>query len=198
MRFSSRSGIIFSIVALICFAICVKAQTTPATERSDGFYCYTCGMEGIDPEKDETGSYGNYDREWIKNDPNKKIYKMYNHSCDIMHNMRRESDSRRNDDKIWLRKCPSGVRSCWWAQGTFKQQRPVFRGCATSKYKHDEGCDRELEAVQIKEGQKSQDVEVMLCFCNEDKCNEKISGASSVSNKIILTILFGLVSILFK
>ena len=54
---------------------------------------------------------------------------------------------------------------------------PLFRGCANATFAHDQRCSRELQAVQIIWGKKTVDVEIKLCFCNDDKCNEKANGA---------------------
>ena len=53
----------------------------------------------------------------------------------------------------------------------------MFRGCADAQYAFDTGCNRELEAVQIIQGKRSVDVEILLCFCNEENCNTSLSGA---------------------
>jgi hypothetical protein len=37
-----------------------------------------------------------------------------------------------------------------------------------------------LQAVQIIWGKKSEDVEIKLCFCNGEKCNEKANGAMAL------------------
>ena len=54
---------------------------------------------------------------------------------------------------------------------------PLFRGCANATFAHDQRCSRELQAVQIIWGKKTVDVEIKLCFCNDDKCNEQANGA---------------------
>ena len=54
---------------------------------------------------------------------------------------------------------------------------PLFRGCANATFAHDERCSRELQAVQIVWGKKSEDVEIKLCFCNGEKCNKNANGA---------------------
>ena len=60
---------------------------------------------------------------------------------------------------------------------------PVFRGCADTIYAFDPGCNRELEAVQIIQGKRSVDVEILLCFCNEDNCNTSLSGCEEQLSK---------------
>ena len=56
----------------------------------------------------------------------------------------------------------------------------MFRGCADAQYAFDPGCSRELQAVQVVIGKKSVDVEILLCFCNDDTCNQALSGANSM------------------
>ena len=51
-----------------------------------------------------------------------------------------------------------------------------------------------LQAVTIVEGKKSVDVGVTLCYCNEDLCNEELSGASTTTPG--LTLLLSVVNIL--
>lgn len=63
----------------------------------------------------------------------------------------------------------------------------MFRGCAGAHFPHDQKCDRELQSVQVVAGKKSVDVEVLLCYCNSDTCNEKISGAAAVAATAALT-----------
>ena len=58
---------------------------------------------------------------------------------------------------------------------------PLFRGCANATFAHDERCSRELQAVQIIWGKKSVDVEIKLCFCNGENCNEQANGAMGSS-----------------
>ncbi len=49
-----------------------------------------------------------------KDDNCEATSKMYNHTCDIMDNLG-ASDS-------WKRRCPYGVKSCYWAQGKYEKQ----------------------------------------------------------------------------
>ena len=70
---------------------------------------------------------------------------------------------------------------------------PVFRGCADAQYAFDAGCNRELEAVQIVQGKRSVDVEILLCFCNEENCNTSLSGAQEtklVAKSFLCLLLF--------
>ena len=50
---------------------------------------------------------------------------------------------------------------------------PEFRGCADAQYVHENKCVTEIQAVTVIDNQKHADVEVELCYCNEDKCNEE-------------------------
>ncbi len=72
--------------------------------------CYACGFEDVDPESDMLGSYGDARKEGT---PSGK--KMYNHTCDI-------ADTMGLDDK-WVRTCPTGVQSCFYAEGNYEGQR---------------------------------------------------------------------------
>ena len=80
--------------------------------------CFTCGLEEIDPELDLEGSYGD-----IRKEGTPESRKMYNHTCDI-------ADELANGGAIsenWVRKCPKGVKSCFWAKGLYqKQGRHIF------------------------------------------------------------------------
>jgi hypothetical protein len=38
-------------------------------------------------------------------------------------------------------------------------------------YQFDNGCHRQLQAVELVAGRSSANVEIYLCFCNSDQCN---------------------------
>ena len=71
---------------------------------------------------------------------------------------------------------------------------PLFRGCANATFAHDQRCSRELQAVQIIWGKQSVDVEIKLCFCNGEKCNESANGAMETlgirNNSVIFFAMF--------
>ena len=96
-------GILILISSIICFA---SGETDSI---SDSISCYACGLEEIDPENDNAGSYGD-----IRKEGTPAGKKMYNHTCDI-------ADDMGLDDK-WVRKCPPGVKSCFWAKGNYQYQ----------------------------------------------------------------------------
>ena len=75
--------------------------------------CYACGLKEIDPNLDQAGSFGDARKPWT---PAGK--KMYNYTCDIAHEMGL-------DDK-WLRKCPHGVKSCFWSRATYQGHGDLF------------------------------------------------------------------------
>ena len=75
-------------------------------------YCYACGLTQIDPEIDTPGSFGDARLEWT---PSGK--KMYNFSCDIAAQM--------GFDEKWLRKCPHGVKSCFWSKTTYQDKGKI-------------------------------------------------------------------------
>ena len=90
---------------------CVQGQDQNEGQNvDDGISCYACGLEEVDPEIDEPGSYGDFRKEGTP--PGKK---MYNHTCDI-------ADETGLDDQRWVRKCPAGVKSCFWAKGNYEKQ----------------------------------------------------------------------------
>jgi len=154
----------------------VQGQEKEGQTVEDGISCYACGLEEVDPEIDEPGTYGDFRKEGTP--PGKK---MYNHTCDI-------ADETGLDDQRWVRKCPEGVKSCFWAKGNYEKQIPVFRGCADAQFAFDEGCSRELQAVQVIAGKKSVDVEIFLCFCNSEKCNTELSSAFTFKSSLFLIV----------
>ena len=84
-------------------------------EKDPILSCITCGLEDIDPEKDEEGSYGDERTKGYK--PEKKL-KMYNHTCDIADEL--IVGGKHGDN--FIRKCPPGVKSCFWAEGRYDKQ----------------------------------------------------------------------------
>ena len=46
--------------------------------------------------------------------------KMYNHTCDIMDRIMEVSGGEHED--LWIRTCPEGVKSCYYAQGRYESQ----------------------------------------------------------------------------
>ena len=89
-----------------------NGQDVTSSSDNSNIQCYACGLEEIDPEKDLAGSYGDGRREDVKGITPKK--KMYNHTCDIAAEMR--------FDERWVRNCPAGVRSCFWAEARYDKQ----------------------------------------------------------------------------
>ena len=99
------------------------------------------------------------------------------------------------------RQCPTGVKSCFYAEGGFPGEGEAllkilpfvecrfdivlppdtirFRGCAGVQYAdpfHE--CVLRKQPVPVDSlGQRSVDVDVTLCYCNEDLCNEVLNGA---------------------
>merc|ERR1712037_919593 len=56
----------------------------------------------------------------------------------------------------------------------------VFRGCAEAMYKHDYGCDREMQPVSVidqRGNPKQVEVDVNLCYCSTQNCNQEAAGA---------------------
>jgi hypothetical protein len=79
-----------------------------------------CG-ETLPQEKDLAGSYGNYFRN--STPPGKK---MYNFTCDIVNKVPGGLDDK------WIRKCPPGTKSCFYAQGNYDSQSKFFGGSTTT------------------------------------------------------------------
>ena len=57
---------------------------------------------------------------------------------------------------------------------------PTFRGCADATYDHEHKCTRELQAVTVVDNEKHVDVDVELCYCGDEKCNQQRNGGFSV------------------
>lgn len=74
---------------------------------------------------------------------------------------------------------------------------PVFRGCADAQYAFAPGCNRDLQSVQIVIGKKSVDVEIYLCFCNDEKCNTDLSGAKSIRSFSVFGLLISVLTTVF-
>ena len=74
----------------------------------------------------------------------------------------------------------------------------MFRGCAGNYFPHDAKCEVQEQAVTIVEGKKSVDVGVTLCYCNEDLCNEELSGARTTSPAVLTVIIVFILTIFFK
>ena len=111
MLFALKILIIISVV--FCHLVKASEESTEAAsevaEVAKDIFCYACGLPEIDPNLDEANSFGDSRREWT---PNGK--KMYNYTCDIATKM--------GFDEKWLRKCPHGVKSCFWSKTTYAGQ----------------------------------------------------------------------------
>ena len=74
-------------------------------DQVSGIDCYACGLPMLDPTlENEKYSWDPYDRGT----------KMYNESCTQYKQYQQEYPQFM--DK-WLRKCPAGVTTCFWAKG---------------------------------------------------------------------------------
>ena len=60
---------------------------------------------------------------------------------------------------------------------------PAFRGCAGAPYALDEKCDQRVQAVSVS-ATSNVDVDVRLCYCNSDVCNQDLSGAQRITTKV--------------
>ena len=59
---------------------------------------------------------------------------------------------------------------------------PAFRGCAGAPYALDEKCNHRVQAVSVS-ATSNVDVDVHLCYCNSDVCNQDLSGAQRATTK---------------
>ena len=83
--------------------------------KAEPIKCFACGLEEVNPELDGL-IYGDFRRQGVKDAEAKdgKTRMMYNHTCDIAEEM--------GIDDRWLRTCPPGVRSCFWAEARYDKQ----------------------------------------------------------------------------
>jgi len=149
--------------------------------------CVSCGLAFIDPMEDN---------QKYSTDPADTEAKMYNDTCsrhEIMMQNKPEAKSK------WVRTCPKGVKSCFWAQGNgiggwYQGNEHRFRGCADALFIHDNKCTKELQPVTTIEDRLSVDVEVELCYCDKDECNaERPNSATFLSYSVYVHIfLFAL------
>merc|ERR1712227_239443 len=143
--------------------------------------CISCGFPKVSPDNDVYGSYGL-----------SPGLKRYNHSCD-------EYDSLNSPaDDPFVRICPLGVKSCFYITGQYGDQSLIFRGCAEAMYEHEYGCDSDLQAVDVIDQRgmtKQVDVDVNICFCSSQNCNEIISSSDHTSLGLATVIFFVIVNI---
>ena len=67
---------------------------------------------------------------------------------------------------------------------------PEFRGCADAKFLHENKCTRELQAVTVVDNQKHVDVNVELCYCDTDLCNqERNSGFRNFPSYVVILLI---------
>lgn len=142
-------------------------HVTQGAAGAEALNCYACGLGMVDPVIE--GHVYNMDEQ-------DTAAKMYNETCTLFETMLLEYPG---SMEKWVRPCPSGVKSCFWAEGHYEGDNPRFRGCADALYNHDPGCKHELQAVTVVDNKKSVDVEVELCYCSEAKCNQERNGAAN-------------------
>jgi len=136
--------------------------------------CIACGLPKVSPDNDVYGSYGT---ELGK--------KRYNHTCE-------EYDEGEELASPFLRFCPIGVKSCFYVTGRYDGMEIVFRGCAEAMYKHDYGCDREMQPVTVidqRGNPKQVEVDVNLCYCSTQNCNQEAAGSENLVFSIPLLCL---------
>ena len=97
------------LIFFLIYAVMGQEASEKSEEKDPILSCITCGLEDIDPEKDEEGSYGD---ERTKGYKPEKMLKMYNHTCDIADELM--VGGKHGDN--FIRKCPPGVKSCFWDQ----------------------------------------------------------------------------------
>jgi len=146
-------------------------------QAAEQIQCIACGLPKVSPDNDVYGSYGT---ELGK--------KRYNHTCE-------EYNEGEELASPFLRFCPIGVKSCFYVTGRYEGMEIVFRGCAEAMYKHDYGCDREMQPVSVidqRGNPKQVEVDVNLCYCSTQNCNQEAAGAEHVlfSFPLLLSLLF--------
>ena len=73
---------------------------------------------------------------------------------------------------------------------------PEFRGCADAEFLHENKCTRERQAVTVVDNQKHVDVDVELCYCDSDLCNQERS--STVINRFSpIIVIFLLINAIY-
>lgn len=143
--------------------LCIGVSTL--VKLAESLECYSCGLGMISPEKD--GFTYNIDEFDVNS-------KMYNESCTGFATYLVEGSKAMNK---WVRPCPPNVINCFWAKGSYNDESPEFRGCADAEFLHENKCTRELQAVTVIDSVKHVDVNVELCYCDNDLCNEERNAA---------------------
>ena len=110
------------LLFFLIYAVIGQEIPENSEEKDSTLSCITCGLCEIDPEKDEEGSYGDERTKGYK--PEKKL-KMYNHTCDIADELM--VGGKHGDN--FIRKCPPGVKSCFWAEGRYDKQSKLSYLC---------------------------------------------------------------------
>merc|ERR1712179_432725 len=163
-------------MVMFIFTLLMVIRDTSADQQ---IQCIACGLPKVSPDNDVYGSYGTG---WGK--------KRYNHTCE-------EYSTGESGAFAYLRSCPLGVKSCFYVTGVYEDLELVFRGCAEAMYKHDYGCDRELQAVSVidqRGNPKQVDVDVNLCYCSTQNCNQVAAGATTLTMSVPVIIITGILA----
>lgn len=188
MDFSQSKCLALWIGSLGMVILILPVSVSGEKSSSHSLQCYACGLPKVHPEFDVIGSYGK---------------KIYNHSCDELRNTMKEGVV---DDRF-VRTCPDGVKSCFGATGFYdhRDTDPTnditiqFLGCSEAKYKHDYGCDRDLQNVEVKDKSDKKiqvEIDVNLCFCSQHLCNHP-DGELMKSDGKSLDAMVNLYSVIF-
>merc|ERR1712073_233642 len=131
--------------------------------------CISCGFPKVSPDNDVYGSYGV--------EPGMK---RYNHSCE-------EYDSLPTPGADpFVRICPLGVKSCFYITGKYGDQKLIFRGCAEA-----------MDEIDQRGASKQVDVDINICFCSSQNCNEVISRGDTQHAAITWAVVMATVILMY-
>ena len=190
-----KTKVVLVMAFVAFFSAFAEAQETTTTEappveeeedeyedENAAFHCYTCGLDTQDPNRDQPGSYC----ESVGDGSNcPSTSKMYNHTCEDMDGFTAPAIKER-----FSRRCPNITKSCYYIESEYEDKKHKFRGCADVEFAHDEVCSTKKQAVPINNNARSVDVDIKLCYCNSDNCNEIVSAATKFDIATLFALTF--------